>query len=117
MSALVAAEEEPVFPAEDLAAQAEQEFHLAARAGVLSFIVVFGVTKALTNYNRRPLVRPLQIADLAAESGSLTRSLFLVTLNALQHHRYLARSCKMLCAPGMSSVTISARSCTRPGQS
>jgi MFS family permease len=29
---------------------AEQEFHLAAKAAVLSFIVVFGVTKALTNY-------------------------------------------------------------------
>ncbi len=29
---------------------AEQEFHLAARSAVLSFIVVFGVTKALTNY-------------------------------------------------------------------
>ena len=29
---------------------AEQEFHLAAKTSVLSFIVVFGVTKALTNY-------------------------------------------------------------------
>ena len=29
---------------------AEQEFHLAARTAVLSFIVVFGVSKALTNY-------------------------------------------------------------------
>lgn len=29
---------------------AEHEFHLAARASILSFIVVFGVTKALTNY-------------------------------------------------------------------
>ncbi len=29
---------------------AEREFHLAAKAAVLSFIVVFGVTKALTNY-------------------------------------------------------------------
>ena len=29
---------------------AEQEFHLAAKTVVLSFIVVFGVTKALTNY-------------------------------------------------------------------
>ena len=29
---------------------AEQEFHLIARTAVLSFIVVFGVTKALTNY-------------------------------------------------------------------
>jgi MFS family permease len=29
---------------------AEQEFHLAARTAVLSFIVVFGATKALTNY-------------------------------------------------------------------
>jgi MFS family permease len=29
---------------------AEQEFHLAARAAVLSFIVVFGLSKALTNY-------------------------------------------------------------------
>ncbi len=29
---------------------AEQEFHLEAKAAVLSFIVVFGVTKALTNY-------------------------------------------------------------------
>ena len=29
---------------------AEVEFHLAARSAVLSFIVVFGVTKALTNY-------------------------------------------------------------------
>jgi len=29
---------------------AEQEFHLAARAAILSFIVVFGVTKAITNY-------------------------------------------------------------------
>src|SRR5947207_209770 len=33
-----------------LPAIAEHEFQLAARAAVLSFIVVFGVTKALTNY-------------------------------------------------------------------
>jgi MFS family permease len=33
-----------------LPAIAEHEFHLAARAAVLSFIVVFGITKALTNY-------------------------------------------------------------------
>ncbi len=33
-----------------LPAIAEQEFRLLARAAVLSFIVVFGVTKALTNY-------------------------------------------------------------------
>jgi MFS family permease len=33
-----------------LPAIAEEEFHLAARAAILSFIVVFGVTKALTNY-------------------------------------------------------------------
>ena len=33
-----------------LPAIAEQEFHLAARTAVLSFIVVFGVVKALTNY-------------------------------------------------------------------
>jgi MFS family permease len=33
-----------------LPAIAEQEFHLAARVAVLSFIVVFGITKALTNY-------------------------------------------------------------------
>ena len=29
---------------------AEQEFHLEAKSAVLSFIVVFGITKALTNY-------------------------------------------------------------------
>ena len=29
---------------------AEREFHLVARFAALSFIVVFGVTKALTNY-------------------------------------------------------------------
>jgi MFS family permease len=29
---------------------AEREFHLAARSAILSFIVVFGVAKALTNY-------------------------------------------------------------------
>ena len=29
---------------------AEQEFHLVAKSAVLSFIVVFGITKALTNY-------------------------------------------------------------------
>ena len=29
---------------------AEQDFHLAARSAVLSFIVVFGTTKAFTNY-------------------------------------------------------------------
>ena len=29
---------------------AEQEFHLVAKTAVLSFIVVFGITKALTNY-------------------------------------------------------------------
>ena len=29
---------------------AEQEFHLVARTAVLSFIVVFGITKAFTNY-------------------------------------------------------------------
>ena len=33
-----------------LPAIADEEFHLAAHAAVLSFIVVFGVTKALTNY-------------------------------------------------------------------
>jgi len=33
-----------------LPAIAEHEFHLAARTAVLSFIVVFGVTKAATNY-------------------------------------------------------------------
>src|SRR5918994_7748808 len=33
-----------------LPAIAEQEFHVAARSAILSFIVVFGVTKALTNY-------------------------------------------------------------------
>jgi MFS family permease len=33
-----------------LPALAERDFHLAATAAVLSFIVVFGVTKALTNY-------------------------------------------------------------------
>jgi MFS family permease len=33
-----------------LPAIGEQEFHLVARTAVLSFIVVFGVTKALTNY-------------------------------------------------------------------
>jgi MFS family permease len=33
-----------------LPAMAEQEFQIAARTAVLSFIVVFGVAKALTNY-------------------------------------------------------------------
>jgi MFS family permease len=33
-----------------LPAIAEEEFHLVARTAILSFIVVFGVTKALTNY-------------------------------------------------------------------
>ncbi len=33
-----------------LPAIAESDFHLAARSAVLSFIVVFGVSKALTNY-------------------------------------------------------------------
>ena len=33
-----------------LPAIAEQDFHVAARAGILSFIVVFGISKALTNY-------------------------------------------------------------------
>jgi MFS family permease len=33
-----------------LPAIAEQDFHLVARAAILSFIVVFGVSKALTNY-------------------------------------------------------------------
>jgi MFS family permease len=33
-----------------LPAMAEQEFHLAARTAMLSFIVVFGVAKAITNY-------------------------------------------------------------------
>jgi MFS family permease len=33
-----------------LPAIAEEDFHLAARAAILSFIVVFGITKAITNY-------------------------------------------------------------------
>ncbi len=33
-----------------LPATAEQDFHLAARTAILSFIVVFGISKALTNY-------------------------------------------------------------------
>jgi MFS family permease len=34
-----------------LPAIAEHDFHLAARSAILSFIVVFGITKALTNYS------------------------------------------------------------------
>jgi len=43
---------------------AEQEFQLVARTAVLSFIVVFGITKAFTNYlaadcrTIRPQARP-----------------------------------------------------------
>jgi MFS family permease len=33
-----------------LPAVAQEEFHVAARAAILSFIIVFGITKALTNY-------------------------------------------------------------------
>src|SRR4051812_39883222 len=33
-----------------LPAIAEQEFHLTARTAMLAFIVVFGVSKAITNY-------------------------------------------------------------------
>ena len=33
-----------------LPAIAEQEFHIVAKSAVLSFIVVFGVSKAITNY-------------------------------------------------------------------
>ena len=29
---------------------AEQEFHLVVRSAILSFIVVFGLTKAVANY-------------------------------------------------------------------
>ncbi len=29
---------------------AQDEFHLASKSAILSFIVVFGITKALTNY-------------------------------------------------------------------
>jgi len=49
-----------------LPALAEQEFRLAARTAALSFIVVFGVVKALTNYfagpggEGRPDPRPLE---------------------------------------------------------
>jgi MFS family permease len=38
-----------------LPAIAEQDFHIAATAAILSFIVVFGITKALTNYFARRL--------------------------------------------------------------
>ena len=37
-----------------LPAIAEHEFHRAARAAVLSFIVVFGIVKAFTNYAGAP---------------------------------------------------------------
>lgn len=33
-----------------LPAIAEQEFHLAAKTAILSFIVLFGLSKAFTNY-------------------------------------------------------------------
>jgi len=42
-----------------LPAIAEQEVHVAARTAVLSFIVVFTVTKALTNYLAGPQKRGL----------------------------------------------------------
>ena len=42
-----------------LPAIAEQEFQLAARTAMLSFIVVFGVAKALTNYGAGRLLGPL----------------------------------------------------------
>jgi len=29
---------------------AEAEFHIAAKTAILSFIIVFGITKAITNY-------------------------------------------------------------------
>src|SRR5262245_19479939 len=37
---------------------AEQDFHLVARTEVLSFIIVFGVTKAVTNYAAGRLADP-----------------------------------------------------------
>ena len=53
-----------------LPAIAEQDFHLVARTGVLSFIVVFGMTKALTNYAAGRLAdrigrKPLLVAGWA----------------------------------------------------
>jgi MFS family permease len=48
-----------------LPAIADQEFHLAARTAILSFIVVFGVSKALTNY----------VAGRAADRGQRRRLL------------------------------------------
>jgi MFS family permease len=48
-----------------LPAIADQDFHLAARTAILSFIAVFGVTKAVTNY----------ITGRAADSGHRKRLL------------------------------------------
>ena len=45
-----------------LPAIAEQEVHVAARTAVLSFIVVFTVTKALTNYLAGPQKRGLAMS-------------------------------------------------------
>jgi len=58
-----------------LPAIAEQEFYLAARTAVLSFIVVFGLTKALTNiwgllmYWRVAGVRPAPELMLSSQQG------------------------------------------------
>ncbi len=52
---------------------AEQEFHLAAKTAVLSFIVVFGVTKALTNYLAGRLVGPLRSQARARRPAGSSR--------------------------------------------
>ena len=56
-----------------LPAIAEQEFHLAARAAVLSFIVVFGVTKALTNYFAGRLVGSRSAASTCSSPAGWSR--------------------------------------------
>ena len=58
-----------------LPAIAEQEFHLAARSAVLSFIVVFGLAKAFTNYGAG-ICRTASAASACSLSGGWSLPLF-----------------------------------------
>ena len=54
---------------------AEADFGMAARTAILSFIVVFGVTKAITNYYKEPIGRRLVLCIASTYSSYLRTQL------------------------------------------
>ncbi len=90
-----------------LPAIAEKEFHLAARAAVLSFIVVFGVVKAATNYFAGSLADRIGRKQILVGGWLLAAPVPFILMSAGSWNAVLAANALLGASQGLTwSITV-----------